>query len=285
MPDISIDFVQARGLASIYIAQFAIFTVLAYLARGGDALNWNRELVRSARVNWAFLAFNALIAPVAFLLVGGAKDLYGAIGIPSIPESFWLGAGTALVPALAAVLLTDFIDYWSHRIRHHQWLWPMHSVHHSDTTLQYMSWYRAHFIELIFAQVVYVVLASWLGASAGAVAGIVVLRALHQQYVHMDIDWTHGRLGWLIASPRFHRWHHADHAAAYDKNFANIMPLWDRLFGTYYCPGPCREKMGFPGNPGDNFMKLMVYPFVLWGRMVRDAGRKPILEDGDQAAS
>jgi len=48
---------------------------------------------------------------------------------------------------------------------------------------------------------------------------------LHNAYVHVDIDWGHGPLRLLIASPRFHRWQHTDKTHARDKNFAGPMPL------------------------------------------------------------
>jgi sterol desaturase/sphingolipid hydroxylase (fatty acid hydroxylase superfamily) len=54
--------------------------------------------------------------------------------------------------------------------------------------------------------------------------------------VHANLDWDWGPLRWLIASPRFHRWHHTDESEARDKNFAGLLPLWDILFGTYYMP-------------------------------------------------
>lgn len=40
----------------------------------------------------------------------------------------------------------------------------------------------------------------------------------------------------MIASPAFHRWHHAADEAGRDKNFAGLFPVWDLLFGTYYLP-------------------------------------------------
>ncbi len=270
MIDVSISWDGARALAGIYLIQFIAFTVLAWFARGREALSWSPELVRSARVNWAFIAFNALAAPLALIMIGWAEAAYRVLPVPSVPQEAWAGL-PMIVPALIAVVVIDFIDYWSHRLRHTPLFWPIHAVHHSDTQLHYLSWYRGHILEHVFAQAVYVLAASWLGADAKSIIAIVILKALHQQYVHMDIDWTHGRLGWLIASPRFHRWHHADHPDAYGRNLAFIMPLWDRLFGTYYCPGPCREPLGFPGSPGDNFRALMLFPFLEWGRMARRA--------------
>ena len=265
--NIVIDWDQARLIAMVYALQFAAFTIVALFARGMDAIRWTPELVRSARVNWAFFALNSLIAPLAFMAVYAINSGFEATGIPTVPESFW-GFAPAIVPALVAVLVADFADYWSHRLRHVSVLWPMHAVHHSDTDLNYMSWYRAHIIELIVINAGYVVLATWLGADPASVAAVVAVRAIHQQYVHMNVDWTHGPLKYVIASPRFHRWHHADVPEAWDKNFSNIMPLWDKLFGTYYCPGKCDVPLGFEGSPGQSVLGLLVFPFKAWGQML-----------------
>ncbi|MEM7640748.1 MAG: sterol desaturase family protein [Pseudomonadota bacterium] len=260
-------------LATVYFLQFAAFTVLAFLERRGDALNWDSDLLKSAGVNWLFIATNSLLAPFVMMLVNFADAGFRDTGIPRIPEEFWLFA-PAIVPAIIALVVADFVDYWSHRLRHVSFLWPMHAVHHSDTQMHYLTWYRAHFIEMVVIQGGYVLLATWLGASPAAVLGVVLFRAFHQQYVHMNVDWTHGPFKDVLASPRFHRWHHADHPDAWDKNFSSIFPIWDRLFGTYYCPGPCNVPLGFPGNPGENFFKLMVFPFREWGRMASQQVRR-----------
>ncbi|MEM7328935.1 MAG: sterol desaturase family protein [Pseudomonadota bacterium] len=269
-------------LATVYFLQFAAFTLLAFIARKGDALNWDSDLLKSAGVNWLFIATNSLLAPFVLALVHLADAGFRGSGVPRISEEFWLFA-PAIVPAILALIVADFVDYWSHRLRHVSVLWPMHAVHHSDTQMHYLTWYRAHFVEMIVIQGGYVLLATWMGASPAAVVGVVLFRAFHQQYVHMNVDWTHGPLKHVLASPRFHRWHHADHPAAWDKNFSSIFPLWDRLFGTYYCPGPCKEPLGFPGNPGENYLKLMLFPFKEWARMI--AAQVPRLKPGKASSS
>lgn len=278
------DSQAATALASVYLIQFCVFTSLAFLERRGQALDWNSDLLKSARVNWSFIIFNSLFAPVAFALIHLADTAFRASGIPRIPEEAWLIA-PAIVPALFALVVADFVDYWSHRLRHVSFLWPMHAVHHSDTQMHYLTWYRAHIIEMVFIQGSYILLATWMGASPSAVLGVVLFRAFHQQYVHMNVDWSHGPFKWVLASPRFHRWHHADHREAWDKNFSSIFPIWDRLFGTYYCPGKCDAPLGFPGNPGEHFLKLMWFPFQEWGRMARLAIRPRSAELGQSTAA
>ncbi len=69
-----------------------------------------------------------------------------------------------------------------------------------------------------------------------------VVASLHNAYVHFEVDIDHGPMNWLIASPRFHRWHHADFPPAYGKNLANAIPAWDMLFGTYFKAGPAPKN-------------------------------------------
>lgn len=269
---IEVDLQAAKALAAVYLIQFTVFTLLAFIARREKALHWDLDLLKSARVNWTFIVVNSLLAPLAFGLIHIVDAWFQNSSIPRLSEDFWLFA-PAIVPALVALLVADFLDYWSHRFRHVSVLWPMHAVHHSDTQMHYLTWYRAHILEMIFIQGSYVLLATWMGASPAMVMGVVLFRAFHQQYVHMNVEWSHGPLKWVLASPQFHRWHHADHREAWDKNFSSIFPIWDRLFGTYYCPGKCDAPLGFPGNPGENFLQLMVFPFKEWTRMTSNALR------------
>ena len=91
---------------------------------------------------------------------------------------------------------------------------------------------------------------------------------LHNMYVHINVDWDHGPFRYVIASPRMHQWHHADLPRAYGKNLANIFPVFDLVFGTYYVPGPCKEAFGVQGAPENDVVQLTLFPFAEWGRMV-----------------
>jgi lathosterol oxidase len=52
----------------------------------------------------------------------------------------------------------------------------------------------------------------------------------------------------LVATPRFHYWHHA--VQPVDRNFAVHFPWIDRLFGTYYLPEDrWPDELGIEGHP------------------------------------
>ncbi len=152
---------------------------------------------------------------------------------------------------------------------HWKWLWPIHAVHHSDEDVNGLTTFRVHVLEALLMQVSHVLLLTWLGMPAEAQGLGATLLLLHNVYVHSKIDWTHGPFRLLVASPRFHLWHHADVRIAHDKNLANLMPLWDRLFGTYYDPGPCLEKTGSRDTQHADVVSLMASPFTIWAGYVK----------------
>lgn len=215
------------------------------------------------------------------LIIGFLQDVdqtmqsgYKALGIPTIDRAFWNGA-PFVVTCLFAIVAKDFADYWNHRFMHTRWGWPTHAAHHSDTHVNGFTSFRIHFFELLVMSTSHVVLLTWLQIPS-TIPVVLLFWSMHNIYVHLDLDYDHGRLKYLVASPRFHRWHHADVPEAYGKNLANVMPIYDALFGTYYNPGPCREKMGAlsAGVADKDPVSVVAYPFLEWSRMVRDTLRR-----------
>lgn len=218
-------------------------------------------------VSMAFAIGNSMLAPLAYFATEHVTSFYSQFGIPSISPEFWAGWPIyVLVPM--SLFLYDFVEYWNHRFMHMKWLWPIHAIHHSDPDVNGFTTYRVHILQIIFNAASFILLLSWFGMpkEVSAASGLIV--TLLNAYVHLDVDWGHGPLRLVIASPRFHRWHHADTPELYGKNIANMFPIFDVLFGTYHVPGICREPMGARGVPENNFIKLMLYPFVEWGRMI-----------------
>ena len=102
-----------------------------------------------------------------------------------------------------------------------------------------------------------------LGFSPAVLAAYAPLLTFHAILLHANLRWDFGPLRYVISSPAFHRWHHADEAQARDRNFAGLLPLWDWLFGTLYLPrGAHPQSFGIQGGsiPAGWFAQL-VHPF------------------------
>src|SRR5262249_19046922 len=115
-------------------------------------------------------------------------------------------------------------------------LWRAHAVHHSSVDLDWLSAVRLYPVNDLVMRIVGALPILLLGFALIGVTAILPILTLLAILVHANLDWDWGPLRWLIALPRFHRWHQTDESKARDKNFAGLLPLWDILFGTYYMP-------------------------------------------------
>ncbi len=149
--------------------------------------------------------------------------------------SFW-------TRALAGLLAGEIGYYWGHRLMHTvPVLWRFHSIHHSPERLDFLVNSRAHPIDLVigrlfaFAPLVILNLGTPAG-SAGPLLPIVVGLGgtVWPFLIHANIRWRFGPLEWLIATPRFHHWHHAMDPA--NQNYASMLPVIDFIFGTLHMP-------------------------------------------------
>jgi len=206
----------------------ALFVGLGVLSKGESAVKWSKAKALSGIVNFAFLKLTALYSGLFFFAMPALKEWYGGQGFPQIPRDFWESVPLPLA-ALAILLVYDFGVYWSHRLLHTSVLWPAHAVHHSDTDMNFLTWSRGHPTEQIIIVTILFLSSTWLGLKVEEVAGLALLRALHQYYVHANLDWDHGPFHYLLVSPRFHRWHHVDHVEAYDKNLWPCRPAYSNV--------------------------------------------------------
>jgi sterol desaturase/sphingolipid hydroxylase (fatty acid hydroxylase superfamily) len=261
----------ARALSGDRIAFLAIpMTVILYLC--GRKAEFSAEAIASTAATVAFSGFN-IVAALLFRdpINQGAQAAYDALRIPHLPAGFWDGT-PLIVASLIGLAAKDLADYVIHRLMHTPWLWPAHAAHHTDTYVNAFTSYRVHFLEGVLMSFTYILMLTWL-QMPDAMPIVIVLSILHNMYVHMDLPFTHGPLKYLIASPVYHRWHHADVPEAYGKNLANIMPIYDVIFGTYYCPGPVNAPLGAlkAGLEDRNPILIWIYPFQQWGRLIRRA--------------
>ncbi|MEO0402303.1 MAG: sterol desaturase family protein [Pseudomonadota bacterium] len=255
-------------LINVFLVPFVMCAIVFAVYKKRDA--FSRDAIQNTAATLLVGAMNFGVALLFYKDINAfAQRIYDAMAIPTLPEAFWDATPLWLV-CLIGIVSKDFVDYWNHRLMHTKWAWPTHAAHHSDTHVNAFTAYRVHFLEAVLMSLSYILLLTWM-QMPHAIPLVVMLSALHNMYVHMDLDYEHGPFKHLIASPVFHRWHHADVPEAHGKNIANIMPLWDVWFGTYYCPGRCEAEMGAlkSGINDKNPLAIYAYPVLEWSRLVR----------------
>lgn len=228
-----------------------------------------RENWRTDAAYWFFTPFvtetaTRLTLIVAFVLIGVAA------GVPFEKEALrsfaerptWASALPAWVQALLLILAGDFFSYWQHRLFHRPALWKFHAIHHSSPALDWLAAVRVHPVNEVAARLFQLVPLFLLGFQLKVLAAYAPLLTLYAIFVHANVPWDFGPLRYVIATPKFHRWHHTSEAEGLDKNFGGLLPLWDLVFGTFYMPeGRQPERFGIAGEqPPAGLWRQLVWP-------------------------
>lgn len=213
-----------------------------------------------------FAAFNKLIvAPLLGLVTGYVAIIAAERNVPYLLLDEYLIQTPFIVQLLLALLFMDFTTYWRHRLMH-AFLWPVHAVHHSAKHLSWITSLRLHPIEICIAVFIDASFMYVFGFQSEAILYAILVSLFYNYFLHANINLQYPKpLRYVLASPHFHRWHHANDKAAYDKNFCGMFSLLDVVFGTYYHPEKslpqayglsAREQGGYPAR----FMGQLFYP-------------------------
>ncbi|CAG7721528.1 unnamed protein product [Allacma fusca] len=126
----------------------------------------------------------------------------------------------------------DFGYYWVHRYAH-EWnfFWAQHQVHHSSEDYNLTTALRQSIFQGWVSWVFYLPLAFFVPPS---------IFLIHTQFNLVFQFWIHtetvdhlGPLEYILNTPRHHRIHHGSNRYCLDKNYAGVLIIWDRMFGTF----------------------------------------------------
>ncbi len=201
---------------------------------------------------WAILSSHA----VAGFLAGALDVLAGAARPLDLPQ-----AVLAPVLTLAFFIAYDFAYWLDHYLSHKlPLLWQFHRVHHGAESLSLLTNFRVHPVDtIVFGAITAVVLGlsealsgRLLGPLAhpltiGGTNALIMLSAMgltHLQHSHLWITFGPQWGRWLLG-PAHHQIHHSVDQRHHDRNFGNVLTLWDRLFGTFHMPVDRREQLSF----------------------------------------
>jgi sterol desaturase/sphingolipid hydroxylase (fatty acid hydroxylase superfamily) len=234
-----------------------------------------RLLARERLTDVAHAAFGAIVTqPVVkasgFLLFVVFMLVFGLPHDPSHLYDVWhRDARIAHLPLAAqiplAIVFGDFAGYWVHRTFHHGWLWKLHAVHHSSRKLDWLAGARNHPLGEALSTMMggAMLLVAGFDPRVLAVTGPLGLYAI---LLHANVSFGTSFVRYVIATPLFHRWHHAHPDALPDArrsgvNFAGLFSFWDVLFGTFHCPRAQPVSFGDDANVPPRFFAQLVFPF------------------------
>ena len=182
---------------------------------------------------------------------------------------------------VALTLVNDFLSFIVHLALHKiPILWEFHKVHHSATTMNPITQYRIHPVELILN-------------NARGIIGFGIVTGMFDYYSNHELDTvvfiganiftfifmffganlrhSHVKLKYpsfleyIFISPYQHQIHHSRNKNHYDKNMGSKLAIWDFIFGTLILSKETsRIRFGVEGNQRDysSFTNLIWLPFL-----------------------
>ena len=161
------------------------------------------------------------------------------------------------------IVVADLLFYTLHRLFHSvPLLWRFHAVHHSIEDLDWLAAHRIHPVDQILTKGASLIPCFALGFTAEAILAFSLIYQWHTLLLHANVRVNIGPLRWLIASPEFHHWHHADYPEAWNRNFGAQLPLWDVLFGTAnMSAGKFPSRYGIGETLPASYLSQLLYPF------------------------
>ena len=210
-----------------YAAPFFVLSV---------ALEW--WLVRKGKLAGAYETKDALTS----MLMGFgnlASDI--TMGVISLSVLMWawqfrlLDWGVSVPIIVLALIAQDFLYYWKHRAAHRvRWFWTAHVVHHSSeyynlSTALRQPW-NNHFTGFVLLSTPLVIL----GVHPLLLGFVGALNLLYQYWIHTEaIDRMPAWFEAIFNTPSHHRVHHGTNPQYLDSNYAGILIIWDKMFGSF----------------------------------------------------
>ncbi|EIS4856242.1 TPA: sterol desaturase family protein [Vibrio parahaemolyticus] len=169
------------------------------------------------------------------------------------------------------MLLQDFFYYWFHRASHRiRWMWAAHVVHHSSERMNFSTAFRQSLMYPLAGMWLFWLPLVIIGFDPKWVVFVVLLNLGLQFFVHTQSIRSLGQLEWVFNTPSHHRVHHGINRQYIDKNYAGVLIIWDRMFGTFE-PEIETVRYGI-SKPVNSFNPIKV-TFAEWKDMFNEVRR------------
>jgi sterol desaturase/sphingolipid hydroxylase (fatty acid hydroxylase superfamily) len=155
----------------------------------------------------------------------GYSALYVIAPVHLDPHHWWVW--------VYAILAVDLLFYTEHRAAHRvRILWAAHQAHHNSQRFNLSTAVRQKWNPwwelLVWVPLPLLGMPPWMIFTSFSV------NLIFQFFVHTErIDRMWRPIELIFNTPSHHRVHHASDADYLDRNFAGMLIIWDRMFGTY----------------------------------------------------
>ena len=176
-----------------------------------------------------------------------------------------------LLPTWAVWMVTfvmiDFVYYWYHRFSHRvRFMWAVHMNHHSSEEMNFTVSLRQAWFGPI-TKVPFFIVMPLIGFDPIITAVAGVASTFWGVIGHTQWIKRLGVLEYILVTPSSHRVHHGSNECYIDKNYGNLLIVWDRLFGTF---AEEIEPVRFGIRENVKTFNPIKITFMFWQQMVSD---------------
>lgn len=177
---------------------------------------------------------------------------------------------------LLTFVVIDLVFYIYHRMSHRiRFLWAIHLSHHSSEEMNFAVSFRQAWFGPI-SKIPFFMVLPLLGFDPTIIAAAGVMSTLWGIVGHTQIVGRLGFVEWIFNTPSHHRVHHGSNKQYIDKNYGNLLIIWDKMFGTFK---PEKEKVKFGLVNNVNTFNPTKITFMAWSSMIEDIKNKQSLSE------
>ena len=135
---------------------------------------------------------------------------------------------------LIAFIVLDFTGYWMHRLSHRvNIFWNRHVIHHSSEEFNLSCALRQSVSHAFKFSAILMIPAAVMGIDKEIFIILAPIHLFMQFWYHTRLIDKMGFLEYVIVTPSHHRVHHAINPEYIDKNYGQILIIWDKIFNTF----------------------------------------------------
>ncbi len=189
---------------------------------------------KHASTNFLLLGFVMLINLIFGIITGGIffwldESGFGLLQLFDLP--IW-------IELIMAIFMLDLIaQYLVHFLLHKvKWMWRLHLIHHTDTHVDATTGTRHHPFDFIIRESFALIAIIIMGMPVAYYLLYRILSVFFTYFTHANISLPKRLdkiLSYVIVTPNMHKFHHHYQLPWTDRNYGNMLSIWDRIFGTF----------------------------------------------------
>lgn len=242
---------------------------------------------KSAFIDYFLFCFNSIVKIILigpYIIIGFYIAFYvnefllQLFGFPN----YSLGVTqTIILYTIALTIIGDFFTYIFHFLMHKiPFLWEFHKTHHSATSLNPITQYRIHPVELIINNIRGIIVFGLVTGVFDYLSGhsidkllflganvfhfVFLLFGANLRHSHVKLKYPK-LLEYIFISPFQHQIHHSIDPKHFNKNMGSKFAVWDYIFGTLvHSESASRINFGIPKEDlnYNSFLGNLINPFV-----------------------